>query len=637
MRSKKVRRCLGVSVCGILLFMMSESIIDFFKVIPHDIFILNDIDNGSSCALPKHDPFDSSIMKYFYDIELPCDKYPDVVYLDSELQIQTNTSAVKEAGWRHLTCEREMIQRVNEENIAYVPLGSNASSTVYSDCSKISCMDESSSLVYQQMMFHVDSKRLLKTKVIKDEDPEIPSVLIFGIDSLSQLMAKRLLPNTLEYLQRSIGAYIFNGYTKVAENTFPNLISLLSGRKEISEAFYRDKYLDNIIPFIWKNFSDKGYVTMFAEEQPMSPSFNAVSKGFKNPPTDHYFMPCAMAMDNTKTLIHSPNYKYSSTFYKLLLLKQFMFCHGSKAKYEIHIDYLKSFLSSYKNKRKFSVTWIASLAHDEPNYLRLADDQFREFFKWSNINGHLKNTILIFVGDHGSNLNDIRNTVIGRVEERMPIFAIALPPHLKQKYPNLDVNLRLNKDRLTSHFDTYYTMVDILQGSFSVSHGKGQVGRSLFRPVPSDRSCQDAGIRREYCPCHKYVPVDVPIEKLKTFAQKIVEKINSKFNIVNMQCKQLSLNKIENSQKIMSHFVPVAQKKQFTWYSLWHVRSTHIESKQYRMLISTLPGSARFESSVTVHSNGKIEVWDQISRANRYGNQSHCVKEIELKPFCFCG
>ncbi|OWF55442.1 hypothetical protein KP79_PYT20939 [Mizuhopecten yessoensis] len=570
---------------------------------------------------------------------MPCNRFPDVVSLDSKSRIQTNISAIKEAGWQHLTCEREIIQRLNEENIAFISPSPDKLSIALSDCSKISCRDESSSLVYQQLVFHTDSERVLKSKTIKDEATDSPSVLIFGIDSVSQLTAKRLLPNTLNYLERSLGAHLFQGYTKVAENTFPNLVALLSGQKENLEALFHGKYLDNVVPFIWRNFSDKGYVTMYAEEQPVSPSFNAVSKGFRTPPTDHYFRPCAMAMDNTNTFIQSPKYQYSSKFYnKILLSKQFMFCHGNKAKHEIHINYLKSFLKSYKNKRKFSLTWIAALAHDDLNYLRLADDQFRDFFEWSNKNGHLNNTILIFLSDHGSNLNEIRNTVIGRVEERMPIFVIALPPSLKNKYPNLEKILRQNAERLTSHFDTYHTIVDILQGTFTGSGGtkSGQVGRSLFGAISPDRTCEDAGIRREYCPCHKYVPVDVPQDKLIIFGQKIVKNINAKFNTEYPQCKQLSLHKVENSQKVESNFIPMHESTHFTWYSLWHSKSTHLASKQYRMLISTIPGLAQFDSSLTEHSDGSIEVWDHISRANRYGNQSHCVQASELKPYCFC-
>ncbi|XP_033760585.1 uncharacterized protein LOC117342515 [Pecten maximus] len=642
MQPRKLRSFVVVPLCTILVYLMVGGMIDFFKDVPHDIFILGDSseDAGSSCVLPKHDPFDSSIMRYFYNVESPCNQFPDVVFLDSEFQIQTNSSAVKETGWRHLSCEREIIKRVNEKNIAFISTSSKNSSRIHSDCSKVSCKDETSSLVYQQLLFHTDSDRVLQTKQIKDESPDSPSVVIFGIDSVSQLTAKRLLPKTLQYLKHSLGAHIFNGYTKVAENTFPNLISLLSGWKEKEEAFYRDKYLDDIVPFIWRNFSEKGYVTMYAEEQPVSPSFNAVSKGFMNPPTDHYFRPCAIAMDATKTVINSPKYKYSSTAYdKLLLLKPFMFCHGNKAKHEIHINYLKSFLSSYKNKRKFSLTWIAALAHDDLNYLRLADDQIREFFEWSSRKGHFNNTVLMFLSDHGSNLNAIRNTVIGRVEERMPFFSIALPPHLKERYPFLETNLRDNVDKLTSHFDTYNTLVDILRSSFK-RQGEteaGLIGRSLFGRVPSDRTCGDAGIRREYCPCHKYDLVDLSEHELVKFGRKVVQKINSKLTPAYPQCKPLELIKVENSQKIVSNFIPVPETKYFTWYSLWHSRQRHIDSQQYRLLISTTPGLAMFESSVTLHLDGRIEVWDHISRANRYGNQSHCVHVAEVKPYCFCG
>lgn len=80
------------------------------------------------------------------------------------------------------------------------------------------------------------------------------------------------------------------GYIKIDDNTFPNMVAVLTGHKatvqksEFPENPQKD-FVDNW-PFIWKNFSDIGYSTLLAEEQPGIFSYKA--PGFKKQPTDVY-------------------------------------------------------------------------------------------------------------------------------------------------------------------------------------------------------------------------------------------------------------------------------------------------------------------------------------------------------------
>jgi arylsulfatase A-like enzyme len=51
--------------------------------------------------------------------------------------------------------------------------------------------------------------------------------------------------------------------------------------------------------------------------------------------------------------------------------------------------------------------------------------------------GFLENSFLFFLSDHGSRVDKIRNTPIGRLEERLPLLSLVVPEHLKQQFPNL--------------------------------------------------------------------------------------------------------------------------------------------------------------------------------------------------------
>jgi hypothetical protein len=49
------------------------------------------------------------------------------------------------------------------------------------------------------------------------------------------------------------------------------------------------RYVDEVYPFIWHNFSSKlNYATMFAEDWPQAGTFQYRLKGMKKPPTTHY-------------------------------------------------------------------------------------------------------------------------------------------------------------------------------------------------------------------------------------------------------------------------------------------------------------------------------------------------------------
>lgn len=637
MRRNKKTQLVKISwiVLGISLLYITWTKKEFFFGVPHDMYKSNDV--SRACVLPHHNPYDSSIANFFYDIDMPCDTYPEIVSIDSNDQIVINQSAVKEAGWNSpLTCEREYIQRIDENNIVF---RKDILRESPSECSQISCRNENNVVVYRNIKFHVNSERVLKSKLVRTESPDNLNLLIFGVDSMSQLTARRHLPHTLRYLERTLGGHIMNGYTKVAENTFPNMITLFSGKVEQSEAIYKDRYLDDMVPFIWKNFSEKGYVTMYTEDYPQEPNFNDVSMGFQQSPTDHYFRPCTHAFDYLKSFIKSPKYDYSTPLYnKVMNTKKYHHCQGDKPRFVGIIDYFKLFLSAYRRKRKFALSWISTLAHRDPNYLMHADDKLKEFFEWTNTSGHLNNSVLLFLSDHGSNINAIRNTAIGRIGERMPLFVIVLPPHLKQKYPHLDENLRKNKEKLTTHFDAFQTTVDILSGSFEKSQisKRSSQGVSLFSDIPEGRSCRDASVSNLYCPCYKYVPVDTSSDKIQEMGKRIVQEININVHQKHPICLPLTMNNVKKCDKIESNFIPTEGKKSFSHY--YHIReSSHLTNQQYRVLVSTMPNHALFEGIVAVSDGGSLNIEGVISRANLYHNQSRCVDASELKRFCFCG
>ncbi|RXG53565.1 hypothetical protein Avbf_09198, partial [Armadillidium vulgare] len=103
------------------------------------------------------------------------------------------------------------------------------------------------------------------------------SVIMFGTDSVSRLNFLRTQPKTYQYLTKELKAFEYKGYNKVGENTFPNVIALLTGKlwdEDFAHKCFRlfvdhpEKYrfpFDDC-PFIWKDFQRAGYMTALVEE-----------------------------------------------------------------------------------------------------------------------------------------------------------------------------------------------------------------------------------------------------------------------------------------------------------------------------------------------------------------------------------
>lgn len=124
------------------------------------------------------------------------------------------------------------------------------------------------------------------------------SVLIVGIDSVSRLNLHRSMPQTIAFLDK-IGAIELLGFNKVADNTFPNLIPVLSGLtgKELEKLCRKNhkKPFDNC-PLLWKNFAAKGYRTIFAEDACQMSIFNYLKPGFRYEKKKKRFVPTSSSI-----------------------------------------------------------------------------------------------------------------------------------------------------------------------------------------------------------------------------------------------------------------------------------------------------------------------------------------------------
>ena len=93
-------------------------------------------------------------------------------------------------------------------------------------------------------------------------------------------------------------------------------------------------------------------------------------------------------------------------------------CIHARPETQIVLGYSKQFIHEFKSSPYFGFTFIRRLTHDHiPDTIR-ADILYTKFLK--DIHNVLNNTVLIFFSDHGISFGKVRQTFVGKIEERLP-------------------------------------------------------------------------------------------------------------------------------------------------------------------------------------------------------------------------
>lgn len=102
----------------------------------------------------------------------------------------------------------------------------------------------------------------------------------------------RKLPKLYSYLTEKLGAVVLKGYNIVGDGTPQALIPMLTGKTEVELPLTRKRYGSanyvDVYPFVWYNYSDAGYITLYGEDAAKIGTFTYRLKGFDKQPTDHY-------------------------------------------------------------------------------------------------------------------------------------------------------------------------------------------------------------------------------------------------------------------------------------------------------------------------------------------------------------
>ncbi|XP_068083367.1 uncharacterized protein [Anabrus simplex] len=598
---------LSLLLISILLSLEDESDRITFSVIPKFAHKLADT---PACVIPVLDPMDPSIAKFVQPPKpLDCGNGSQPLIHSDQRRLWVSSQNITDCCYQKLGFEHHDSYSYREDCKLLPPDGLSVDSDI--EFVRVRCNSSKDSRIGSPLYdFHafVPAKRDVERHCKNNSESEV-SVLILGLDSMSRVNFHRQMPLTLNLL-RQLEAVEMLGYNKVADNTFPNLVPVLAGlsESELKETCWpkSNSHFDDC-PFMWKDYARSGYRTLFMEDIPYIGMFNYMKKGFLHPPTDYYLRPFMKALD--EEIGHSG-------------LETSNRCAGSRLQIEITLDYVEKFVSTFTNGLYWGLVWTSSLSHDDLNAANLIDPHMRNTLERLSSTNLLNNTVLVLLSDHGSRLGKIRATYQGRFEDRLPFLFFVFPEWFKKRYSSAIDVLQANRRRLTSPYDLHETLMDLLHLPTLGFRRVGIRGRSLFGPipVPLERTCEQAGISDHWCACYKSSFVNPSTDQSEKVAETVVSYINEILQPYPL-CAKLQLAGI---LEVRAWQHPMKSQKFGT------------PSVDYMITLETTPGGALFEATVVKHGE-KLEIQsDDISRINRYGEQSACISDFHMKLFCYC-
>ncbi|KAI6218669.1 hypothetical protein M3Y99_01695400 [Aphelenchoides fujianensis] len=639
--SQRTRRKWGLLAVALLLllFVGFQLVADEEAVDLSHYYALgtNQTEVVGACKIPVLEPWDETVRPYVKNappLECRPVQLPFSHVADGRLWL--NRTAIEAAGYSPsaLSCDFRCFGRGEDDDHNRYEEWAPVKNGTELACEfvEVNCAKRMPPLsVYSQ--FHSQIVPLAAAKQSAVESPRY-SVALFVLDSVSQSHWQRGLPRTLNALRSRYNATILTGFNKVADNSFPNAIAFLrnhSGKlpTEAGDANY-DEW-----PLIWKDFAKQGYATFYAEDYPDFNLFNYLSKGFAKKPVDHHFRPFWMEV-------------YKSFVYR----RSKYLCYNDQPMHSVQLRYFQELVQKYDGKRLFfALNWLTELAHDWLSQVSSADEDFERFL----LDGeeHLKDAFFFMFSDHGHRFDPIRQTLVGRLEERMPFFSVHVPRRLVAEVPELKQTLEWNSKQLASFFDLYVTMRDLLDlqernAWNELRDGEQPTARfrsfsprglSLLRRLPADRQCAEAGIPDEYCICQSEKPIGVDDPTVQRVADRLVEHVNALLQPEAAKCAPLRLKRIHNAHfSLPNHGVVEGRNARSGLLSMNYGRGNpRGVYLNYGVMVEVEPSGALLEArGVHVLADDSVQIKGDVNRINRYGNQSICIREATLRKFCFC-
>ena len=381
------------------------------------------------------------------------------------------------------------------------------------------------------------------------EIEKLPNVLFIEIDSLSQSSSLRHLPKTTSFIKShnivkstvkgircpsGFCAAMFNKTSIVGQNSVPNQLAALSGcsdhnitgtksykrpnlnGKSALEAWCLESDLEN--PWLFNFVGKLGYARYFGEEFCFTQSPYVIQDNLfsLNPDIHMNDLFCKLSsaikgQTNQKSLLWGVEHDTST---------QPNPCVSGRSRQELAFEYIRGMWNAYPGQSKFA--YLNTLAaHDysmdlayQSLGLEAYDEYLSSFSEEMLRRPDADNTIIVLRSDHGLQGGPSPIDFSTQVEHMHPFNNLIIPAKFLGSLSWMD-ELFANQDKLVTGYDLYNTLRGMLQPrdegtgdpiklEWIKGHNSGIPDWSydlLSQRVPRDRSCEEAKIPKNFCPC----------------------------------------------------------------------------------------------------------------------------------------
>lgn len=580
------------------------------------------------CVPPKLNPFEGEYAKYFHPVDpVKCSDDPDWVTV-SNGTVFIKPEAIKKHG--SISCKLTYYDRIDDfrnTDKESVDLFDSKPLELKWDFFKVRCTAADKN-VYENTHAGIRYVPQFHKRPLNIEAGLGLDVLMLGFDSLSHMTYMRKLKKTYKYFIETLQGTVLEGYNIVGDGTPQALIPIFTGKTELElprtlKRLAKKEFVD-VYPLVWKDFQKQGYVTAWAEDCPHIGTFTYRMVGFKEPPTDHYM----------RTFHVTARAEYFRKHKNL--------CLGSKRRSELFLDWIQDFYTMYAKRPKFTFAFHSEVSHGDNNLVETADEDLYNTLKFLNDGNYLRNTVVILMSDHGARFSSLRSTLQGKQEERLPFFGFAFPKWFQTKHSDAFKNFKANAEKLTTPFDLYPTFRDILNYTGPGVGDLNNRGISLFKNIPSKRSCEDAQIETHWCACLNWQTLQEDEPDVIQAADHVVKTVNRITLPQRKLCSELKLDKVLRAQMLLpqKNLLKFKKTNDADGFNADLSDDTAVNKIIYQVWVYTSPGNGLFEVTLTFDSGSKAFTVDEssISRVNKYGDAPKCIEQEheELRKYCYC-
>lgn len=171
-----------------------------------------------------------------------CQAAPTLSYVDDGMLFLNKTAVNLFYGSNFGRCTYRAVYRKqyqeNEDTIYWTSSAHLVDSVKINDeFVNVHCFDVFRNRIYENFHLFAQVKPKVEERCARIANSSSGShverpfnVILLGVDSVSRLAFHRQMPRTSQFLKKILGAYEMKGYNKVEDNTFVNLIPILTGK-----------------------------------------------------------------------------------------------------------------------------------------------------------------------------------------------------------------------------------------------------------------------------------------------------------------------------------------------------------------------------------------------------------------------